>query len=325
MRVCVTGATGLIGAALVRRLLADGASVRALVRSAASASGLGGAEIVVGDVRDASATTQAVIGCEVVFHLAAKVNGAGREEFRAVNVGGTENVVRAAAQVGVRRVVYVSSIAVYGRVGDGEKIDEDTQLEAEPGKRDAYAESKILAERAAVEAAQSAGVALTIVRPGVVYGSGHAPPAGLQSFTVGKNHFVFGRPEWHFPILYVENLVDALIAAGGSERLGADARVRDFNLVDDDGLTLGEYHSVRNELEGSRTVFLSENPLIAGAAVFGGVARAITPAGEGFSRYQLERSLQERFYDCSKVRGELGWRARVGLREALTEAVVRRG
>lgn len=320
MKACVTGATGLIGAAVVRKLIAAGGGVRALVRTK-DAARVDGVEIVAGDVRDAAAVAAAVRGCEVVFHLAAKVNGpASLDEFVAVNVGGTECVLRAAESV--RRVVYVSSIAVYGRVANGEKIDESTALEAVPEKRDAYSHSKILAERAAVEVASAARVALTIVRPGVVYGSGHPPPPGLQAFNVGRNHFVFGRPEWHIPLAYVENVADALIAA--AERV-AGPGTEDFNLVDDDALTLGKYHAVRNELEGSRTVFLSENPLIAGAAVFGGVARAVTKAEEGFSRYQLERSLQDRFYDCSKVRGDLGWEARVELREALKGTLVGRG
>ncbi|HXM08100.1 MAG TPA: hypothetical protein VN936_11570, partial [Candidatus Acidoferrum sp.] len=129
-----------------------------------------------------------------------------------------------------------------------------------------------------------------------------------------KTHFVFGEPEWHVPLIYVENVVDALVAI--AEQPFSDG-LRDYNIVDDDALTLGGYHLVRNEVERSRTVFLSPAPVLASAAVFGPLARAITPAASGFSTYQLERSLQDRYYDTAKIRRELGWSPRVPLRAAL--------
>jgi nucleoside-diphosphate-sugar epimerase len=318
MRACVTGATGLIGTALVRKLLGSGAVVQALVRSQANAQLLAaaGAQAVVGDVTDASTVAESVRGAEVVFHLAAKVNSAGSlDDFMRTNVAGTECVLQAAAAAGcVRRVIYASSIAVYGRVRDGERIDESTPPEPSPSKRDAYSHSKILAEQAAVALATRLRISLTVARPGVVYGPGQAPPAALQSFQFMHSNFVFGQPEWHFPLAYVENVVDALILAGEQ---GSDAGLQQFNIVDDDALTLGAYHSVRNKIERSRTIFLSPNPLIAAAAIFGRVASAITPAASGFSKYQLERSLQDRYYDTSKIRAALSWSPRVPLRAAL--------
>jgi nucleoside-diphosphate-sugar epimerase len=91
----------------------------------------------------------------------------------------------------------------------------------------------------------------------------------------------------------------------------------DYNLIDDDALTLAAYHLTRNEVERTRTVFLSPGPVLASAAIFGPLARAITPAASGFSTYQLERSLQDRPYDTSKIRAALGWSPRTNLRAAL--------
>jgi 2-alkyl-3-oxoalkanoate reductase len=295
-----------------------GAEVRALVRAPEKSRWLGGrgVRVVQGDVESGAGIAEAVLGANLVFHLAAKVNSsAPLADFLATNVRGTERVLKAAAGSGsVRRVIYASSIAVYGRIDAGEQIDESTKLDPAPEKRDAYSHSKILAEQAVANFSHSNVCPVTIVRPGIVYGASQPPPAALIGFRSGKTHFVFGEPEWHVPLIYVENVVDALVAI--AEQPFSDG-LRDYNIVDDDALTLGGYHLVRNEVEHSRTVFLSPAPVLASAAVFGPLARTATPAASGFSTYQLKRSLQDRFYDTSKIRRELGWSPRVPLRAAL--------
>ncbi len=338
MRVCVTGATGLIGTRLVGRLLSDGATaqvtVQALVRPGARGDKFAnefsarGVQITSGDLNDAGAIARAVRGADVVFHLAAKVDSSGtRAEFIEANVTGSEHLYSACLAEGVGRVVHASSLAVYGRVGgagaqgaardnehDGEQfIDETTPLDPSPERRDPYSHSKILADRLAASFAREKNLPVTIVRPGIVYGPGKPPPPGLLSFTVAKTHFVFAQPEWRIPLIYVDNLIDALIAAAQNPR----AALEEFNIVDDDALTLAGYHSVRNALEPSRTIFLSHRPLLATATIFGGIAGSITLAAAGFTRYQLERSLEDRHYVTSKIRAALGWTPRVPLQDAL--------
>jgi len=110
--------------------------------------------------------------------------------------------------------------------------------------------------------------------------------------------------------------VDVLLAAAEELRPASVGPI-DYNLIDDDALTLAPYHLTRNELERTRTVFLSPGPVLASAAVFGPLARAITHAASGFSTYQFERSLQDRPYDTSKIRAALGWSPRTNLRAAL--------
>jgi nucleoside-diphosphate-sugar epimerase len=325
----VTGATGLIGSALVRRLVADGNEVTALVRSPVSETSstsvrgvLAGVRVIAGDVANHAAVAEAVRGAEVVFHLAAKVSDtAPLRDFEGANVEGTRAILEAAAAGSARRIIYLSSIAVYGRVSEAAPmIDEATPLDPAPEKRDAYSRTKIAAEQAAVAIAQRLQLPLTILRPGIVYGAGRVPPASLVGFGVGRMHVAFAQPEWHFPLVYVENLVDAIVAAANVRGAAMD----DYNIVDDDALTLAKYHEVRNAVEHSRTIFLSPNPVLAAAAVFGPVARAITPAASGFSSYQLGRSLQDRIYDTKKIRAALNWAPRVSLSEALAASLPKR-
>ena len=330
LRACVTGATGLIGSALVRRLVTNGDEVSALVRSpvsetssAAVRGALAGVRVVAGDLANHAAVAEVVRGAEVVFHLAAKVSDtAPLRDFEGANVEGTSAILEAAAAAGIAQsIIYLSSIAVYGRVSEAAPtIDEATPLDPEPEKRDAYSRTKIAAELAAVAIAQRTHAPLTIIRPGIVYGAGRVPPASLVGFSVGRTHVAFAQPEWHFPLVYVENLVDAIIAAAN-----ASGAMDEYNIVDDDALTLAKYHEVRNAVEHSRTIFLSPNPVLAAAAVFGPMAGAITPAASGFSSYQLGRSLQDRVYDTQKIRAALKWAPRVSLADALETTFRSRG
>jgi nucleoside-diphosphate-sugar epimerase len=148
MRVSITGGTGFLGGYLVRDLLARGADVRVLARRSQRADELqaAGAHIVYGDLADTEALSHAVGDAEVVCHLAALVGSPKkRADYFETDVAGTERLLAACAGGRVGRLVYVSSLAVYGPTNPGEPIDEDTPLDERPQLRDPYAESKIAA------------------------------------------------------------------------------------------------------------------------------------------------------------------------------------
>ena len=154
MNVLVTGASGFIGQPLVRRLLTHGHRVRALVRRAGEASVLHGADIAVGDLRDAPTLERAVQGTSAIVHLAWATGVARESAARVVNVEGTRRLLDAAGRHGVRRFVFVSSIsAARARVGP-------------------YGRTKLEAERMVA----ASGLEWVILRPSLVYGPG---PAGL--------------------------------------------------------------------------------------------------------------------------------------------------
>lgn len=211
-RVLVTGATGFIGGRLVEKLALEcGASVRVLVRSFARASRVArfAVEMIHGEVTDAEALRRAMQGCEIVFHCAYGNRGTADEQ-RAVNVAGTEMVAGSALDAGVKRMVYVSTISVYGQTEDGD-LDETS-----PRRRSGnlYADTKLEAEQLVLDYHQSRGLPVVVVQPTVVYG-----PFGfawtiypLQELRDRRVVLINGG-EGLCNAVYVDDVVDAMLLA----------------------------------------------------------------------------------------------------------------
>jgi dihydroflavonol-4-reductase len=312
MRVCVTGGTGFLGRALVRRLLAEGAQVRVLARASQRADELEarGVEVVRGDLSDPQAIERAMREAEVVYHTAAKIDPPGtRAGFFETNVRGTERVLQACLRAGAGRVVCISSIAVYGLARAGEPINEDSPYDDAPEKRDLYSQSKIASDQLAVSFAEKTGLPIAILRPGVVYGPGRPLPAGLLAFRLGKTDFVFGNRDHRIPLSYIEDLIDAVQLVAGLK----DGKPRQYVVVDDENLTLGQYHAAKREADGTRTLFLPGWPVLLAAPLTGPPPR------------QVKRALQNRWYDTRRIRQETGWAPKVPLREAVQRTLTTSG
>ncbi len=315
MRVFVTGGTGFLGGFLVRDLLARADAVQVLARPSRRSEELqrAGAEIVAGDLADPESIARSVKGADVVYHLAAKVGSPGtRADYLETNVAGTERVLAACAQQGVGQILYVGSLSVYGPVREGERIDEDTSLDERPDQRDPYSESRIAADRLVTSFAQRTGIPTVIIRPGIIFGPGRPLPLGILAFRLGKTNVVFGDADNRIPLNYVENLIDAMqtAVAGGSG-------FRHFNVVDDDALTLRQYHQTKRSVDGTETHFSSAWPIrVAGPLTE--LLRPVLPMGDlRLSERQIRRSLQNRWYDTRRIREQTGWQPRVPLTDAV--------
>jgi len=318
MRVCVTGGTGFLGGFLVRALLAKGATVGVLARPSPRADALAatGVEIIHGDLADADSISRAVAAADIVYHLAAKVGSAAMSDYFAVNVAGTERVINACAQQRVGQFVYASSLAVYGPVKEGERIDEDTPFDDHPELRDPYAQSKIAADRLVSAFAQRTGLPTVILREGIIFGPGRALPLGMFAFRAGNTNIVFGNPQHLFPLNYVENLIEAMQAAATS----GDG-LRQYNVLDDDDLTLASYHALKSSIDHTKTRFSSPWPLHLASPIMEAL-RPILPMGDlRLSKHQLERSLQNRWYDTHRIRQATSWQPRISLDEAIRRTV----
>jgi nucleoside-diphosphate-sugar epimerase len=167
VKVLVTGAGSMLLAGVARTLVERGDDVVCLQRRAVE---IPGAQVVQGDVRDAAAVLAAARGCDAIVHGAARVGVVGGwEEFRSVNVAGTEHVLFAAVERSVRRLVYVSTPSV---AHSGHSIVGEGAAPAVTGRKGAfYAESKAVAE-GLVLAANSPQLAVVAVRPHLVWGPG---------------------------------------------------------------------------------------------------------------------------------------------------------
>jgi dihydroflavonol-4-reductase len=175
----LTGATGFVGAAVLRCLIAAGHNVRALVRPKSDRRNLSGVdcEIVTGDLTDEESLQRAVQGCEAVFHVAAdyRIWVPDREKMNRVNVQGTVDLIRAAAVAGVSRIVYTSSVATLRLRDDGFPADEQSQAELSD-MIGAYKQSKFLAEQEVKRLVNDAGIPVVIVKPTAPFGPRDVKP-----------------------------------------------------------------------------------------------------------------------------------------------------
>jgi dihydroflavonol-4-reductase len=179
MTTLVTGATGFVGAAVLRRLAEAGHNVRVLVRPISDRLNLANVdcEIVTGDLTEPDSLKRAVRKCEAVFHVAAdyRIWVPDREKMNRVNVQGTIDLILAAAAAGVSRIVYTSSVATL-RLGDnGLPADEESQAELSD-MIGAYKQSKFLAEREVKRLVTDAAIPVIIVKPTAPFGPGDVKP-----------------------------------------------------------------------------------------------------------------------------------------------------
>lgn len=220
-KILVTGATGFVGAYLVRLLVQKGYNVRA-IRRAESPMDLvrdvaGKVEWVEADVTDVVALETAFAGVTQVFHCAAMVSFHPKDarRMRQINVSGTANMVNLALDVGVQHFVHVSSIAAFGRSKERPKLDENSKWIQSKGNSQ-YAISKYLSEQE-VWRAHAEGLPVAIVNPSVVFGSGFWDVGtgrvfkqvyqGLKFWSVGHTGIVDVRDVARFMLLAMEQKI----------------------------------------------------------------------------------------------------------------------
>ncbi|MCS6953864.1 MAG: NAD-dependent epimerase/dehydratase family protein [Bryobacterales bacterium] len=312
-RILVTGAGGFLGSALVRRLREQGERPRVLVRREGSeAEGL---PVVYGNLGDPEAVDRAVHGVEVVFHVGAGMRG-GAAEFQAGTIWGTRNVIEACLRHGVRRLVYVSSLGVLDHAGHrpGEVVTENSPVEPHPNKRGWYTRSKLEAERMVRAAVAERGLPAVILRPGQIFGPGAERTAPNGVIALGRHWLVAGRGKFPLPLVYVEDVVDALLKAAAAEGVCGEV----IHIVDPTEVRQEEYlRWCLRKLGGEiRVRRVPVSVLLAaglGVELVGKAVHRDLP----LSVYRI-RSLRPLWpCDVSKARRLLGWTPRVGVLEGL--------
>ena len=211
MRVLVTGATGFVGTAMIERLVRDGRYVtRAAVRRADNLA-VPNVEVEMGDLAPGTNWTPALADVTAVVHLAARVHIMRETDanpidaFRQTNVVGTLELARQAADSGVKRFVYLSSIKVNGESGTYTESDS-------PRPEDAYGISKLEAEEGLRELAARTGMAVVIVRPPLVYGPGVRANFRALTKAIGSGiPLPLGAIHNRRSLIGLDNLVDFIL------------------------------------------------------------------------------------------------------------------
>ena len=225
MKVFLTGGTGFIGGHVARRLRARGDEVRALVRNPVKGEALAeiGCELVRGDVSDRAALASAMQGAHAVIHGAAiyevGIPDSERPAMHEANVVGTENVLRAALEAGIPKVVYISTVGAFGNTR-GEVVDEDYEHPG-TGFTSYYEQTKYEAHQIAKRLIADEGLPAVIVQPGGVYGPDDHSAIGQQ-----MNQFLAGRmpflifPDLGFNMVHVDDVADGILLALDKGEIG---------------------------------------------------------------------------------------------------------
>ena len=311
--ILVTGAAGFAGLALTRALVASGHPVRALVRKPGQVPELErlGAEVVQGDVRDPRIVQRSVEARGVVFHLASLLRRAGVPDslYREVHVDATRHLIEAAAAAGVRRFVHCSTVGVHGDVAGG-PADEDAPMA--PG--DIYQRTKLEGEAAARDTAVRTGLALTVVRPGPMYGPADRRLFKLIGGVARRRFLLLGSGKPHLQMVYVDDLVEGLrLAAEAPEAVG-----RTYILTGEEAPTLHELVQEIAAIAGvpAPRVRLPVWPFWLAGALCEAVC---LPFGvePPIYRRRVKFFTNNRWFDISRARAELGFAPRIPLREGI--------
>jgi nucleoside-diphosphate-sugar epimerase len=294
-RVVVTGASGFIGSAVRARYRSLGAEVVGVDLGADEAEG-----IVEGDTSAPGPWQDLVATGDLVVHTAALVtNTAGLDRAWEVNVLGTRHVLDAAAGGAAQRVLHLSSVRAFSDLGFPPDVDERHPVRPDGHS---YVDTKIASEQVALQAHAAGEVDVTVIRPGDVYGPGSVPWTFWP--VIGISNGTFAVPDdgaGIFSPVYVENLVDGLVAAASTPAAAGQV----ITISDGVGITNAEFFSHYFRMLGREVAYLPADEL---RAVFEGI---------GVGGDTVDYLLRTGTYSIAKARELLGYEPAIGLEEGM--------
>jgi dihydroflavonol-4-reductase len=319
MHAFVTGGTGFIGGAVVRRLTEAGHQVRVLVRPGADTRQLDGlaVERVDGSLGDGDSLRAGMAGCDWVFHVAALYSywGHSQEDFYQTNVEGTRRVLETARQEGVKRIVHTSSIAVLGVHQDRTPADEQTPSSL-ADRIGPYQRSKFLAEELVRDQVRQ-GLPVVIVNPSTPVGIGdHKPTPTGQIIVDYLNGRMFGYVDTGLNIIDVDNVAAGHLLAAERGQVG------ERYILGGENLTLKQLLDLLAEVSGQPPARLRIPHWVALGWSYLDVAMARLSPGRtpAATPEKVRLSHRYEFFDPGKAVRELGL-PQTPARQALSKAV----
>jgi dihydroflavonol-4-reductase len=320
MKTLITGATGFVGSAVLRQLLYEGHTVRALVRPNSDRRNLSGlpVEIVEGDLKDRTSLDQAIAGCDTLFHVAAdyRLWVPRPYEIYETNVNGTLNIMHAAARAGVERVVYTSSVATLGLNHDGSPADESTQVVYDD-MIGHYKRSKFLAEAEVQRLVDEQALPVVIVNPSTPIG-----PRDIKPTPTGQ--MILKSASGHMPA-YVDtglNLVHVDDVAVGHLLAFKHGKIGQRYILGAHNMTLKEILTELALITGKpRPRFRLPHNMVLPLAYLAEVWTRLLMKGEPLLTVDGVRLAKKMmFFSTEKAEQELGFSTRPVI-EALSDAV----
>jgi nucleoside-diphosphate-sugar epimerase len=307
MRAYVTGGTGYIGAQVIRKLLAKGYEVNALYRNAKPPFEQKGLQWMPASLEEIGSLQESMRGCEEVYHLAAlaRLWHPEKNAFFTINVQGTENIMQAAMEAGVRKMVFTSTAAVYDYSLNRMVAESDPP----PATfEDEYARTKFLAEQKVIEASQK-GFDVVIVQPPRVYGPGDSPGGTnpinklVQDFLNRSFYFVPDRGQYAGNYAYMEDLVEGHLLAMQHGRSGERYILGGEN---HDYISL---YTILEHITGMRRMRIGVNKRIMDIAAVAAVSVAgLFGKHTHLSPSVIRKIYSDRLLSCDKAVKELGYK-----------------
>ena len=321
----ITGATGLLGSHIAEQLHGRGTRIRALCRAGSDTGYLQrlGVEIIEGNLTDRDSLRRACDGVDVVYHAAARVGDWGPwDDFVRITIDGTQNVLDAAADAHVPRFLHVSSISTYGHVnGKGLVLDESAPPGASLHKWSYYTRAKIEADRRVWAMHESERLQATVIRPSWLYGPRDRAtlPRLIDSIRRRKIKII-GDGSNRLNVAHAGNVAQGCIMAATSDRAIGDA----YNCSHDGVLTQRQYFNAIARALGEPEIKKSVPYGVAYRAgfvmeCFGHLFRKKTPPL--VTRYTAWLIGRRCFFECRKIKEQLGWSPRVSYEEGIPAAV----
>lgn len=320
MKTLLTGASGFVGSAVLRRLIDAGHEVRVMTRASSDRSNVAGVEceVVTGDLDDAASLAAAVQGCDALFHVAAdyRLWIPDPEAIYRTNVEGTRALMLAAADAGVSRIVYTSSVATLGLLPEGAAADEDTRVSL-ADMIGHYKRSKYLAEEEVQSLVRERGLPAVIVNPSTPVGPRDIKPTPTGRMVVdAASGKMPAYVDTGLNIAHVEDVAEGHMMAFERGEIG------ERYILGGENLTLREILLAVAEITGGRPPKLR---------IPHGMIMPVAYAAEAFARATrgsepivtvdgVKMSRKRMFFSAAKAERTLGYRHRPA-RAALSDAV----
>lgn len=312
MPVLVTGASGFTGSNLCRRLVEAGCEVRALVRPTSKREALADLdlEIVTGDLAGDSLPADLCKNVDTVYHIAAMYREQGTEKaFQQVNASGTDRLLYAALDAGVRRFVHCSTVGVLGNI-ENPPANEDAPYA--PGDR--YQKSKLEGELRALSFMREHGLPVTVVRPSAIYGPGDLRFVKLFRAINRRMFVMLGSGEVYYHYVYIDDLVAGFMLAAASDAAVGEV----FIIAGAEFVTIKRLTEMIAEALGrpAPALHFPIAPVMFAAQACQAICEPLSIKPPLYPR-RLDFFRKHRAFDISKARRILGYQPQVDMRTGI--------